>query len=54
MVKIQIELPNNLNKFIEVKKALLGLKDKRETIISIIKEDLDSHKELNLREALKS
>ncbi len=54
MVKIQIELPNNLNRFIEVKKALLGLKDKRETIISIIKSDLNSHPELNLKEELKS
>lgn len=52
MVKIQINLPNNLNKFIEIKMALLGLKDKRETILRIIKEDLESYTGLNLKEEL--
>ena len=52
MVKIQIDLPSNLNKFIEIKKVLLNLKDKRQTIIKIIKEDMDSYDESNLKKEL--
>lgn len=52
MVKIQIDLPDNLNKFIEVRRVLLGLKDKRKTILVIIKENLEAYKGLNLKEEL--
>ncbi len=54
MVKIQIDLPNDLNRFIEVKKALFDLKDKRETILKIIKDDMDSYDKFNLKEELKA
>ena len=36
MVKIQIDLPNTLNKLVEIENAKQGNKDKRKTIINLL------------------
>lgn len=46
MVKIQLDLSDKLSRYLGIQKEIYGLKDKRETIIKILEEQLSSDKEL--------
>jgi len=46
MVKIQIDLPENLSRYIAIQREIYSFKDKRETIIRMLQEDMENEKEL--------
>ncbi len=46
MVKIQLDLPDKLSRYLGIQKEIYGLKDKRVMIIKMIEERLSSDKEL--------
>lgn len=52
MVQIQLEIPEELNRFLEIKKVLLKLKDKRQVILDIIRNDLDTYDGGSIKEEL--
>ena len=46
MVKIQLNLPDKLSRYLSIEKEIYGLQDKRDMIIKIIEERLLYDKEL--------
>lgn len=50
MTQIQINLPKKLDKWVEIKKTILGTKDKRKTILKIIEEDMNSYDGIDIRD----
>lgn len=49
MVKIQLDLTDKLSRYLGIQKEIYGLKNKRETIIKMIEENLSSDKEIMKR-----
>lgn len=46
MVHIQLDLPEDISKFVSIQKQILGAKDKKETILLLLSKLLKSEKEL--------
>lgn len=46
MVKVQLNIPEYLNRFLGIQKEIYGVSDKREAIIRIIDEKLSKDKKL--------
>ena len=46
MVKVQLDIPEYLNRFLGIQKEIYGVGDKREAIIRILNEKLSKDKKL--------
>ena len=55
MVKIQLDLPEDISKFVSIQKEILGAKDKKEAILLLLSKQLAKDKGLmqNLKKVSK-